>query len=188
MDMADIATSATVVILLAAVLAAWLRERRRSRTLLGVLHAEAHGLCAEAAGLAEALARRQADGEPIDPLFLDMHALSEPQTWPGLVSSAGLIPLDIAGRAADLHGHLALARARLAGWRSGPRDSAGAGLIVETLLHAANGGEGLLREIEARLGWPHRWTPHMPAAHAFITTMEDETPEVFDWPYWSDPQ
>ena len=185
MDMADIATSATVVILLAAVLAAWLRERRRSRTLLGVLHAEARGLCAEAAGLAEALARRQADGEPIDQIFLDMHALSEPQTWPGLVSSAGLIPLDIAGRAADLHGHLALARARLAGWRSGPRDRAGAGLIVETLLHAANGGDSLLREIEARLGWPHRWKPHMPSAQALVTAMDDDDREVFDWPYWS---
>lgn len=187
MDMADVATSATFVILLAAIVAAWLGERRRTRGILGVLHAETRGLCAEAAGLAEALARRQADGEAIDQIFLDMHALGEPQTWPGLVSSSGLMPRDIAGRAVELHGHLALARARLAGWRSGPRDRAGAGLLVETLLHAANGGDSLLREIEARLGWPHRWKPHMPAATALVTAMEDENREVFDWAYWSDP-
>lgn len=180
MDVGDFATLAGACALLA--FATWvLTERRRSRKLLGLLHGETQGLCREAADLAEAICRRQADGAPIDPPLLLRYALTEPQTWPGLASSTWRLPADLAGRAVDFHGHLCLARTRLADWRSGERDRLSTYLLVSALVRSANAGDGLLWGSTRGLGRQKNWKPETPLASAFLEEMEREDMELLDF-------
>ncbi|HWQ86617.1 hypothetical protein [Brevundimonas sp.] len=187
MEAADIAILGIAGILLAALSAAIVVERRRRRKLLGILHSETSGLCREAAELAEAICSRQADGRIVDQAVLDRYALSEPRTYPGLVSSLWRLPGDLAWRAVEFHGHLSLARARLAAWRPGESGPVSTYLLVSALLRSANGAEGLLRNSALRPGRPEDWKPHMPLANAFIERIEHTDPELMDHGYWSLP-
>lgn len=187
MEAADIAILGIAGILLAALSAAIVTERRRRRRLLGILHSETFGLCREAAELAEAICSRQADGRIVDQAVLDRYALSEPRTYPGLVSSLWRLPGDLAWRAVEFHGHLSLARARLAAWRHGESGPVSTYLLVSALLRSANGAEGLLRASALRPGRPEDWKPHMPLANAFVDRIEQTDPELMDHGYWSLP-
>lgn len=185
MEAADLTILGTIGIVGATLTVAILTERHRRRMLLRLLYAETAGLCREAAELAEAICSRQADGQTVVQGVLDRHALAEPQTYPGLVSTLWRLPADLALRAVEFHGHLALARTRLAAWRCGERDRVSTYLLVSALLRSANGGAGLLLYIAPRPGWPKAWRPHMPSANAFIDGIEATDPEFLDNGYWS---
>lgn len=185
MDVGDIAVLGVAGILLAAFSAWILTERRRRRGLLSSLQHETRGLCREAAELAEAISSRQADEGPIDQAFLHRYALTEPQTYPGLVPSLWRLPGDLAWRAVEFHGLLCLARTRLAEWRCSERDRVSTYLLLSALSRSAHCGDGLLSSSARYLGWRKTWKPHMPLAGAFIDQMEHEEMDLLDWGYWS---
>lgn len=185
MQAADVAIFGMAGILLAYATGAMLSERRRRRRVLGLLYDETLGLSREASELAEAICSRLADGGTVDQAVLDRYALTEPRTYPGLVSSLWRLPGDLAWRAVEFHGHLSLARARLAAWRSGERGPVSTYLLVSALSRSANGGDGLLQYSAPVLGWPKRWKPHMPAANALIERIEQTELELRDHGYWS---
>ena len=183
--MAHIAGLTILVTLLGVVVAVVLRERRHTRKLMSLLHAETQGLAREAAELAQAICQRQADGVVIDQTVLDRYALGEPQTYPGLVSSLWRLPEDFAWRAVEFHGRLALARARLPGWRDGARDKVSTYLLISALSRASHCGHGLVMYMERRMGWRSMWKPHMPAVIPFMDEMEKEDWPLLDHGYWS---
>lgn len=187
MNVGDFAVLAVAGVILAAFSTWILTERRRNRKLLNVLHLETLGLCREAAELAEAMCSRQAQGGLIDQPFLLRYALTEPQTYPGLALSLWRLPADLAGRAVDFHGHLCLARTRLADWRIGERDRVSTYLLLSALVRSANGGDGLLWGSTRSLGRPKTWKPDMPLASAFLDEMEREELSLMDCGYWSLP-
>ncbi|GAA0869173.1 hypothetical protein GCM10009116_10090 [Brevundimonas basaltis] len=187
MDFGDIATLSVAGIILTAFSAKVLRERRRRRMLVSLLHSETLGLCREAAELAEAICGRRADGGLIDQAFLLRYALTEPQTYPGLIPSLWRLPADLAWRAVEFHGHLCLARTRLADWRLGDRDRASTYLLLTALARSAGGGDGLLLASARCLGWRKDWEPQLPLANAFIDEMEREENDLLDNGYWSLP-
>ena len=185
--MAHIAGLAILVTLLGVVVAVMLRERRHTRKLMRLLHAETQGLAREAAELAQAICQRQAEGVSVDQIVLDRYALGEPQTYPGLVSSLWRLPDDLAWRSIEFHGQLAMARARLPGWRDGVRDKISTYLLISALSRAANSGHGLILYIERRMGWRSMWAPHMPATIPLMDEMEKEDWPLLDQGYWSMP-
>ena len=184
----DIAILVIAGTLLAALAMAVLTGRRRRRELLSLLYHETFGLCREAAGLAEEICTRQADGRSVDQAVLVRHALTEPRTYPGLVPSLWRLPGGLAWRAVEFHGHLCLARTRLDAWRSGERDAISTYLLISALLRSANGGDGILRDRARALGWRRQWwKPDMPVANAYIDRTEQAEPDLMDWGYWSLP-
>ena len=185
--MADIASLTILALLLGVIGAIIFRERRRTRKVMSLLHAETQGLAREAAELAQALCQRQADGVAIDQTVLDRYALGEPQTYAGLVPSLWRLPADFAWRAVEFHGTLALARARLPGWRDGARDRVSTYLLISALSRAANTGHGLVLYMERRMGWRSMWKPHMPAVTPLMDEMEKEDWPLLDQGYWSMP-
>lgn len=187
MEAADFVTLGLAGILLAALTTTILTERLRRRKLMSILHSETLGLCREAAELAEEICTRQAEGRVVDQDVLDCYVLTQPQTYPGLVSSLCRLPATLGGRAVEFHGHLALARIRLATWRRGEQGEISTYLLVSALTRSANGGEGLLRESAMRPGWRKSWKPHMPLASAFIERIEQTDPELMDHGYWNLP-
>lgn len=185
MDVGDIAILGAAGILLAAFSAWILTERRRRWELLTSLQHETRGLCREAAELAEAICSRQTDGGLMDPAFLLRYALTEPQTYPGLVPSLWRLPGDFAWRAIEFHGLLSLARTRLAEWRCSERDRVSTYLLLSALCRSANCGDGLLLGSARYLGRRKTWKPHMPLASAFLDQIEHEEMDLMDWGYWS---
>ena len=185
--MAHIASLTTLAILFGVIVAVLLRERRRTRKLMSILHAETQGLACEAAELAQAICERQAEGVTIDQVFLDRYALGEPQTYPGLVSSLWRLQEDFAWRALEFHGTLARARARLPGWRDGARDKVSTYLLISALSRSAHSGHGLVLYMERRMGWRHRWRPHMPAVMPLMEEMDKGDWPLLDHGYWSMP-
>ena len=185
--MADIVSLTILVILLGVLVAIIVRERRQTRKTMSLLHAETQGLACEAAELAQAICERQTRGVPIDQTVLDRYALGEPQTYAGLVPSLWRLPADFAWRAVEFHGTLALARARLPGWRDGARDRVSTYLLISALSRAANTGHGLVLYMERRMGWRSMWKPHMPAVTPLMDEMEKEDWPLLDQGYWSMP-
>lgn len=186
------ATSLTILaamfaVLLGVIVAVVLRERRRTRRTMRVLHAETLGLAREAAELAEGICRRQKEGVAIDRPFLDRYVLTTPRTYAGLASSLWRLPSDFAWRAVEFHGHLAMARARLPGWREGARDKGSTYLLVSALSRAANAGHGLVHHMERRMGWREVWRPDMPSVTPLMDDMEREASDLMDHGYWSEP-
>ena len=185
--MAQIASLTTLVIVIGAVFAAVLGERRQTRKTMSLLHAETRGLACEAADLAQAICEYQKRGVPIDQTVLNRYALGDPQTYAGLVPSFWRLPGDLAWRAVEFHGTLARARARLPGWRDGERDKISTYLLISALSRAANAGHGLVMSMERRMGWRSMWTPHMPAVTPLMDEMENEDWPLLDQGYWSMP-
>jgi len=188
MTAVDIAILVIAGTLLAALAMAVLTRRRRRRELLSLLYHETFGLCREAAELAEEICTRHADGRSVDQAVLVRHALTEPRTYPGLVPSLWRLPRGLGWRAVEFHGHLCLARTRLATWRSGERDAISTYLLVSALLRSANAGDGILLDCARGLGWRKKWwKPEMPLANAYIGRTERAEPDLMDWGYWSLP-
>lgn len=185
--MAHIASLTILVILLGVLVTVIRLERRRTRRTMSLLHAETQGLAREAAELAQAICERQAEGVPIDQTVLDRYALGEPQTYAGLVSSLWRLPADFAWRAVEFHGSLALARARLPGWRDGARDKVSTYLLISALSRSAHSGHGLVLYMEQRMGWRHAWRPHMPAVLPLMEEMDTGDWPLLDHGYWSMP-
>jgi hypothetical protein len=187
MTTADIATLTILALLLGGLAARFVTERRYTQRVARLLHAETLGLAREAAELAEAIGSRIARDAPVEPAVLEHYTLGEPRTYPGLVSSLARLPAEFGWRAVEFHGGLAVAHARLRGWRDGPRDRVSTCLLVSALSRAAHSGDGLVCQLETRMGWRRIWRPHMPSVAPLMDEMDREDLSLPDTGYWSPP-